>query len=177
MNVVSGKLASIQSTMATNSQHVQDLRREQQSGVYTMANAQGEQPPAQELMNVKQAPHVNEESALVLHASVKKSSEENTSENIVSDDEPPVKKLKFLIPTPLIPSPTPLNSIMPELTQKPDITKMTMEQFTEHLSKTTSSIFSPSPPREPTPPRDESKGKGIATEEPLKDIMPFIEKG
>nr|GEV03367.1 hypothetical protein [Tanacetum cinerariifolium] len=34
-----------------------------------------------------------------------------------------------------------------------------MEQFTEHLSKTTSSNFSPSPPREPTPLRDESKGK------------------
>ncbi|GJX34611.1 hypothetical protein Tco_0246168 [Tanacetum coccineum] len=150
---------------------------EQQSGVYTMANAQGDQPRAQELMNVEQAPHVNEESVLVLHASVKKSLEENTSEKIVSDDEPPVKKLKFLIPTPLIPSPTPLNSIMPEPTQKPDITKMTIEQFIEHISKTTSSIFSPSPPREPTPPRDESKGKGIATEEPLKDIMPFTEEG
>ncbi|GJX47459.1 reverse transcriptase domain-containing protein [Tanacetum coccineum] len=220
IKVVSGKLASVQSTMATNSQHVQDLRSmykdmvffleaakvfkkanvkgekweknnpetptkenpdqpqgEQQSGVDTMANAQGEQPPAQELMNVEQAPHVNEESALVLHASVEKSSEENNSEKIVSDDEPPVKKLKFLIPAPLIPSPTLLNSIMLKLTQKPDVTKMTMEQFTEHLSKTTSFIFSPSPPREPTPPINEYKGKGIATEEPLKDIMPFMEEG
>ncbi|GKE16724.1 hypothetical protein Tco_1424301 [Tanacetum coccineum] len=54
---------------------------------------------------------------------------------------------------------------------------MTLDQFTKHLSKTTSSIFSPTPPKELTPPRDESKGKGIATEEPLKDIMPFIEEG
>ncbi|GKE11323.1 hypothetical protein Tco_1414874 [Tanacetum coccineum] len=48
-----------------------------------MANAQGEQPPAQELMNVEQAPPVNEECSLVLHASVEKSSEENTSKKIV----------------------------------------------------------------------------------------------
>ncbi|GJS62177.1 retrovirus-related pol polyprotein from transposon TNT 1-94 [Tanacetum coccineum] len=47
-----------------------------------------------------------------------------------------------------------------------------------------SSIPSPTPlksimpePPKPTPPRDESKGKGIATEESLKDIMPFMEEG
>ncbi|GJU47656.1 hypothetical protein Tco_0900728 [Tanacetum coccineum] len=66
---------------------------------------------------------------------------------------------------------------MPEPIQKPDITKMTIEQFTKHLSKTTSFIFSPSPLREPTPPKDESKGKGITAEEPLKDIIPFTEEG
>ncbi|GJU74345.1 hypothetical protein Tco_1265750, partial [Tanacetum coccineum] len=117
---------------------------EQHPGDATMANAQGEQPPAQEISNVEQAPaileYVNEENALVLYASVKKSSE-------------------------------------------PDVTTMTIEQFTEHLTKTTSSIFSPSPPREPTlprdltPPRDESKGKGIAIEETLKEIIPFMEEG
>nr|GEW86438.1 hypothetical protein [Tanacetum cinerariifolium] len=31
--------------------------------------------------------------------------------------------------------------------------------------------------KEITPLRDESKGKGIATEEPLKDLMPYIEEG
>ncbi|GJS89107.1 hypothetical protein Tco_0771743 [Tanacetum coccineum] len=45
------------------------------------------------------------------------------------------------------------------------------------MFRTTSLKISPTPPREPTPPRDESKGKGIATEEPPKDIMPFIEEG
>ncbi|GKD79296.1 hypothetical protein Tco_1341917 [Tanacetum coccineum] len=46
---------------------------------------------------------------------------------------------------------------------------MTIEQFTKHLNKTTSSIFSPTPPREPTLPRDltplrdEFKRKGIET--------------
>nr|GEW16066.1 hypothetical protein [Tanacetum cinerariifolium] len=102
----------------------------------------------------------------------------------VTNDEPPVKKLKYLIPTSSsIPSPTPLKSIMPESLQKPDATKMIIDQFTKHLTKTTSSIFYPTPPREPTPPRDptplkdESKRKGIATEDPLKDIMPFKEEG
>ncbi|GKG40630.1 hypothetical protein Tco_0467407, partial [Tanacetum coccineum] len=90
------------------------------------------------------------------------------------NDEPPVKKLKFIIPTSsATPSQTPLNFIMPELLQKPDANKMTMDQFTEHLTNTTSSIFSPSPLREPTPHRDEHKGKAIATKDPVKDIMPF----
>ncbi|GKA41731.1 hypothetical protein Tco_0734391 [Tanacetum coccineum] len=121
-----------------------DEQGEQHTGDATMANAQGEKPPAQEISNVEQAPaipeYVNEENALVLYASVKKSS-------------------------------------------KPDVTTMTIEQFTEHLTKTTSSIFSPSLPREPTPPRDltpprdESKGKGIAIEETLKEIIPFMEEG
>ncbi|GJT96985.1 hypothetical protein Tco_1092503 [Tanacetum coccineum] len=75
-----------------------------------------------------------------------KASKENNLEKKVLDDEPPVKKLKFLITTPSsIPSPTPLK----ELTL----------------------------PRDQNPPRDESKGKGIATEEPLKEIMPFMEEG
>ncbi|GKD28360.1 hypothetical protein Tco_1239138 [Tanacetum coccineum] len=59
---------------------------------------------------------------------------------------------------------------------QPDANKMTMDQFTEHLTNTTLFIFSHSPPREPTPPRDEHKGKGIATEDPIKDIMPFLEE-
>ncbi|GJT98748.1 hypothetical protein Tco_1094266 [Tanacetum coccineum] len=67
-----------------------------------------EKPPAQE-----QAP-VNEENTLVLHTSVEKVSEENNSDNKVSDDEPPLKKLTFLIPTPSsIPSPTPLKDPTP----------------------------------------------------------------
>ncbi|GJZ31993.1 retrovirus-related pol polyprotein from transposon TNT 1-94 [Tanacetum coccineum] len=56
-------------------------------------------------------------------------------------------------------------------------TQKSVKDFTGQLFGTTFSKFSPTPPREPTPPRDESKGKGIATEEPPKDIMPFIEEG
>nr|GEW80829.1 hypothetical protein [Tanacetum cinerariifolium] len=62
----------------------------------------------------------------------------------------------------------------------------TLGGFEEHSTsadKTTSSILSPAPLREPTPPRDltpprdESKGNGITTEEPLKEIMPYMEEG
>ncbi|GJR50628.1 hypothetical protein Tco_1401149 [Tanacetum coccineum] len=106
------------------------------------------------LFDAQNKPPVNEENDLVLHALVEKSSEVNNSKKKVTDDEPP-----------------------------PDATQMTIEQLTEHLNKTTSSIFSPTlpieptSPRIPTPPRDKSKGKSIATEEPLKDFMPFMEEG
>ncbi|GJV46771.1 RNA-directed DNA polymerase, eukaryota, reverse transcriptase zinc-binding domain protein [Tanacetum coccineum] len=72
---------------------------------------------------------------------------------------------------------------MPDPPKFTEAIKMTLDQFTEHLSKNTSSIFSPTPPREPTPPkdqtppRDKSKGKSIATEDPIKDIMAFMEEG
>ncbi|GKB48577.1 hypothetical protein Tco_0899330, partial [Tanacetum coccineum] len=120
---------------------------------------------------------VNKENALVLHASVEKSLEVNTSKKKVTDDEPRVKKLYFLLPTPsLVLSLKPLNLILLEPIQKPNVTTMTIDQFTEHLTKITASIFSPTPPKEltppgdPTPPKNESKGKGIATEEPLKRL-------
>ncbi|GJU10506.1 hypothetical protein Tco_1132902 [Tanacetum coccineum] len=142
-----------------------------------LRKGQGEQPSAQVVPNTGQAPPVNEENALVLHTLKEKSSEEDTLGKKETDNEPPPKKLMFLISSSSIPSPTPLKSIMPEPPKYTEAVKMTLAQITEHLSKTTSSIFSPTPPREPTPPKDESKGKGIATEEPLKDIMPFMEEG
>ncbi|GJV74722.1 hypothetical protein Tco_1506306 [Tanacetum coccineum] len=49
---------------------------------------------------------------------------------------------------------------------------MTLDQFTGTLFNTTSSEYSP------TPPKDESKGKGIVTEEnPLKDLIPLMDEG
>ncbi|GJY57531.1 hypothetical protein Tco_0456646 [Tanacetum coccineum] len=197
MKEVRDKLSFCASTVDTNSQHVQDIHIMfkdmvsllEAAEVFKKANDEGEkweknnpespgeQPSTQVVPNTRQAPPVNEEKALVLHTSEEKSSEEDTSGKKETDDETPAKKLKFLIPSSSIPSPTPLKSIMPEPPEYTEVVKMTLAQFTEHLSKTTSSIFSPTPPREPTPPRDESKGKGIATEEPLKDIMPFMEEG
>ncbi|GKB82125.1 hypothetical protein Tco_0949020 [Tanacetum coccineum] len=142
-------------TEEKDAQNPDQTKREQYLVDTTIAIAQGEHPPAQ-----FRGRHFKE------------------------DDEPPVKKLKFLISTSSsIPSPTPLKSIMPEPLQNPDATKITLDQFTKHLSKTTSSIFSHTPPREPTPlrkqtpPKDKAKGKGIATEDPLKDIMAFVEEG
>nr|GEU76690.1 putative reverse transcriptase domain-containing protein [Tanacetum cinerariifolium] len=63
----------------------------------------------------EEAPPVNDENALVLHTSEAKSSEEDTSRKKEIDDEPPTKKLKFLIPTLKIPSPTPLNQFTRDL--------------------------------------------------------------
>nr|GEU65803.1 retrovirus-related Pol polyprotein from transposon TNT 1-94 [Tanacetum cinerariifolium] len=153
------------------------LKGEQDSGTTTIAIVQREQPSAQVIPNLEQAPPVNEEKALVLHTSREKSLEEDNSEKSETDDEPPTNKLKFLIPSSSIPSPTPLKSIMPEPPKYTKVVKMTLAQFTEHLSQATSSIFYPTPPREPTPPRDESKENDIATEEPLEDTMPFMEEG
>ncbi|GJS95659.1 hypothetical protein Tco_0802627 [Tanacetum coccineum] len=68
---------------------------------------------------------------------------------------------------------TPKDSEIP----KPLEQKLFVEQFTDQLFSTTCSTFAPSPPREPTPPRDPSKGKGVATEEPMKELIPYIEEG
>ncbi|GJZ11244.1 hypothetical protein Tco_0546003 [Tanacetum coccineum] len=58
-----------------------------------------------------------------------------------------------------------------------EATELSVEQFTKKLFTITSFSFAPSPPKEPTPPRDPSKGKGIAIEEPMKELIPYIEGG
>ncbi|GJV42513.1 hypothetical protein Tco_1420953 [Tanacetum coccineum] len=52
-----------------------------------------------------------------------------------------------------------------------------VKDFTDQLFGTTSSKFSPTPPGELTPPRDESKGKGIATEEPPRNELILFQEG
>ncbi|GKB49351.1 hypothetical protein Tco_0900104, partial [Tanacetum coccineum] len=159
MKEVRNKLSFYTSTMDSNSQHVQDLRIMFKDMVSLLEAAEGEQPSAQVVPIARQAPRVNKEKALVIHTSEEKSLEEDTSGKKESDNEPPVKKLKFLIPSSLIPLPTPLN-------------------------KSTSSIFSPTPPREPTPPkeptppRDSAKGKEVTiTEEQVNKFVSYQEEG
>ncbi|GJV68593.1 hypothetical protein Tco_1484102 [Tanacetum coccineum] len=94
-----------------------------------------------------------------------------------SEDEPPTKKLRVLIPTPEIPKPMPLSSIIPKHLQKHLEQNLSVKQFTDQLFNTTSSSFAPSLLREPSPPRDPSKGKGVSTEEPIKELIPYIEEG
>ncbi|GJS81558.1 retrovirus-related pol polyprotein from transposon TNT 1-94 [Tanacetum coccineum] len=97
--------------------------------------------------------------ALVIHTPKEKASEDK-----VSEEEPSPKRIKFLIPNPSTTSPTPLSLILPQ--------NITMGQFTNSMFKTTSSEYSS------TPPRDESKGKGIETKEnPMKDLIPQMEEG
>ncbi|GJY11147.1 hypothetical protein Tco_0379332 [Tanacetum coccineum] len=125
----------------------------------TQGDVQKEQPSGQEPKKSEQTPPIAEQvlpelTTLVVHALEEK----------VSEEEPPSKRLKFLIPNPIISSPNPLKSILPQ--------NITLEQFTDSLFHTTSSRYSP------TPPRDENKGKGIATKEnPMEDLIPLMDEG
>ncbi|GJV95025.1 hypothetical protein Tco_1546602 [Tanacetum coccineum] len=102
---------------------------------------------------------VNKESTMVLYESEKKDLVDLTTEQDSEDDDDldkqPLSK-RFKIMHPILSKPQP-----------------SVKQFTDQLFGITSLKFSPTLPIEPTPPRDESKGKGIATEEQPKDIMPF----
>nr|GEY81622.1 hypothetical protein [Tanacetum cinerariifolium] len=108
--------------------------------------------------------------------------ENENSEDIILwnkdlEDEPPIKKLKVLILTLEIPTPTPLSSLIPKHLLNPLQQKLSVEQFTDQLFSTTSSSFAPLPHREPTPPRDPFKGKGVVIEEPMKELIPYIKEG
>ncbi|GKD47029.1 hypothetical protein Tco_1271674, partial [Tanacetum coccineum] len=95
-----------------------------------------------------------------------------------SEEEPPVKKVKFTMPESvsnfIIPSLTPLNSIMPQGIRPPIIfNNIPYDQFTVSLFSLSSSEFSPT-----HPPLVVDKGKGKAIEEdPMKQLMPFIKQG
>ncbi|GJU51031.1 hypothetical protein Tco_1220586 [Tanacetum coccineum] len=101
---------------------------------------------------------VNEESSMVLYDSEKKdlvdltTTEQDSEDDDDLDKQPLFKRFKIMHPIPNKPQPS-------------------VKQFTSQLFGTTSLKFSP------TPPRDEFKEKGIATKEPPKDIMPFMEEG
>nr|GEU56695.1 hypothetical protein [Tanacetum cinerariifolium] len=124
-----------------------------------MIEPQGEQSNEKVPLDTESIPFVS--FAMIVHSFVDKPSE----------DEPPVKKLKFFILDPSIPLPIPLSSFTPQdLKQKAGL-NLSIKQFTNSLFQLTSSDFSP------TPSRDESKGKGIAIEEePLKQLIPQSEQ-
>ncbi|GJY80399.1 hypothetical protein Tco_0493150 [Tanacetum coccineum] len=106
---------------------------------------------------------VNEESAMVLYNPEKDLVDLTTTEQDSKDDDD-LDKL-------------PLSKIFKIMHLIPSKPQPSVKQFSDQLFGITSSKFLPTPPREPTPPKDKSKGKCIATEEPPKDIMPFIEEG
>nr|GEV06717.1 hypothetical protein [Tanacetum cinerariifolium] len=155
MKEVRHKLSACTSTVATNSQHVQDLRIMfhdmvsllSAAEVFQKANVEGEkweknnpESPAEK----KDAQHLEQ------------TGREQDSGTVATIQGGRKKMIMNLLLKFLIPSPT---TLMPDPPQYSKAVKMTLAQFTEHLSKTTSSIFSPTPPREPIPPRDEFKGK------------------
>ncbi|GJU91586.1 hypothetical protein Tco_1304009 [Tanacetum coccineum] len=124
-----------------------------------MTEPQGEQSNEQAPLDTESIPSVSY--VIIVHSSVDKPSE----------DEPPVKKLTFLIPYPSIPLLTPLSSLSPQDFKQKARPNLSIEQFTKSLFQTTSSDFSP------TPPKYESKGKGLVVEEePLKQLILLIDQ-
>nr|GEW94400.1 hypothetical protein [Tanacetum cinerariifolium] len=103
-----------------------------------MAIAQGEQSSKQAPTTAEQVPYVL--TALVVHLLEEKGLKEKPTE-----DEPSFKKLRFLVPNPNIPSPTPLKSIMPQGIRPPVVINMPLDHITDNLFNITSSEFSPSP--------------------------------
>nr|GEV41663.1 hypothetical protein [Tanacetum cinerariifolium] len=116
------------------------------------------------IQSSEQAPPTAEPIHLVSFALVVHPLEEKASKEKPLEDENPLKRLRFLVPEPSIPSPTPLMSFFPQDYKQPSMVKLSVEQFTDSLFQTTSSDYSP------TPPKEESKGKGIATEEELMTL-------
>nr|GEU67309.1 hypothetical protein [Tanacetum cinerariifolium] len=122
-----------------------------------MADPQGEQSPNQAPSTIK--PVSPESTALVVHTI-----EEPASKEKISEEEPPFKRLNFLISNPITSSPNPLSTILPQ--------NIYLEQFTGSLFQKASSEYFLNPPK------FESKRKGIKTEENLmKDLIPLMEEG
>ncbi|GKB36080.1 hypothetical protein Tco_0881022, partial [Tanacetum coccineum] len=107
---------------------------------------------------------VNKESAMVLYNPEKDLVDLTTTEQDSEDDDdldkqPLSKRFKIMHPIPSKPQPS-------------------VKQFTDQLFGTTSSKFSPTPPREQTPPRDSSKGKAVTIiEEPGNELVQYQEEG
>ncbi|GJW80190.1 hypothetical protein Tco_0873012 [Tanacetum coccineum] len=167
---VRDKLSACTSTVATNSQHVADLRQMMKDMCFLLEAAEGEHSSDQATTEVP--PTVNAERSLVIHSS---ETNKDDSSDEDKDDVPLAKRFKIVILTTAIPTPIPLKSVLPISPKITDATKMTLAEFTDHLTNTTTSTFSPIPPRVPTP-KHKNKGNGIATEEPLNQLVPFLEE-
>ncbi|GKB54524.1 retrovirus-related pol polyprotein from transposon TNT 1-94 [Tanacetum coccineum] len=137
MKEVRDKLSCCTSTIATNSQHVQDLR------VMFM-----------DMVSLLEAAEEEERRKL--------SPMEDDSMKMDLDKQSLSKRFKIMTP---IPNLIPQNTFVPKDLLKPEEPQRSLHDFTNQLFGTTSSKFSPTPPREPTPPRDLAKGKEVAITE------------
>ncbi|GJY48509.1 hypothetical protein Tco_0438465 [Tanacetum coccineum] len=151
---------------AQEEQQPNEIQTKQATADEEMANAQGEQ-------SSEQAPPTAEQVPLVITALVVQSSEEKVLEEKPIEDEPLVKRLRLLVLNLNIPSPTPLNSFMPQGIKPPVVINMPLDQLTDCIFNTGSSEFSPTPP-----PIVTHKGKGIAYEDDqINQFMPLLEQG
>ncbi|GJR18509.1 hypothetical protein Tco_0967036 [Tanacetum coccineum] len=123
------------------------------------AAIQGEHPPAKTIPSSEQ---IVERKELVVHTSEEKNSEGIMSvEDDSDEDDKQTLSKRFKITTPIldIPNLIPLNTFVPEHLLKPKEQQKSVQEFTDQLFEITSLKFSPTPPRELTPPRDSPKGK------------------
>ncbi|GJX81106.1 hypothetical protein Tco_0329255 [Tanacetum coccineum] len=171
------KKANDVNTAATQGEH---------QSVETLVKSQEEQPADVKVANKESAPSASdnkpsEGKELVVHNFEKKKSEGiiSVEDDSDEDDKQPLsKRFKVLTPIPDIPNPTPMNTFVPEHLLKSKEQQKSMQEFTDQLLKTTFSKFSSTPPREPTPPKDSSKGKAVAIiEEPGNKLVQYQEEG
>nr|GEU55429.1 retrovirus-related Pol polyprotein from transposon TNT 1-94 [Tanacetum cinerariifolium] len=105
---------------------------------------------------------VSNEKAMVVHNPEEKKkgtvSMEDNSDDDDLDKQPSSKRFKIMA---FIPNPIHLNTFVLKHLLKPVEQQKSLHDFTNQLFRTTSSKFSPTPLREPTPPRDPAKGKEI----------------
>ncbi|GJX44977.1 hypothetical protein Tco_0261653 [Tanacetum coccineum] len=167
IEIVKGKVDNYTTRVDQNTQNVHEmttLMRDMvhlltSASVFAKANAEGEkwEQANPDPLKAEQKPPINEQvfkssTDLVIYSSKIKTTDETSTE-----DEPPSKKTKFKIPREIL-SPTPLNSIRPQLTT-PIVINMPQNQDSSSPSK----------------PAD--KGKAIATEEDsTKALIPLLEE-
>nr|GEU92103.1 hypothetical protein [Tanacetum cinerariifolium] len=127
------------------------------------------QPSAQDVKNEK---------AMVIHNPKEKKegtiSIEDDSDNDDLDKQPLSKRFKIMTP---IPNLILLNTFVPKNLLNPEEQEKSLHDFTNQLFETTSSKFSPTPPREPTPLKDPAKGKEITiVKEQVNELVTYQDK-
>nr|GEX83999.1 hypothetical protein [Tanacetum cinerariifolium] len=136
---------------------------------------QEEQQPDPHTTNDHHDSSVNEDITLVLHKKANMGITEDDSDYDDLDKQPMSKRFKFMTLIPNIPTPTPLSSFFAEPLRKPVQQLKMVQEFIDQLFGTTSSRFSLTPLKEPTLPRDTSKGKEVTTEEPKNELVAYME--
>nr|GEU92977.1 uncharacterized mitochondrial protein AtMg00810-like [Tanacetum cinerariifolium] len=117
----------------------------------------------------------NEETTLVIHQTANLKTNKDGTDYDELDKDPMSKKFKIMTLIPDFPTPTPLCSIHPKHMMKPAPQEESVQEFTHKLFQTTSLSFSLAPLKEPSPPRDPAKGKGVDIEELVNVLVPFME--
>ncbi|GKB22013.1 hypothetical protein Tco_0855936 [Tanacetum coccineum] len=129
------------------------------SNVFKKAKAEGEKVSLEKDMALELAEEAKAKAA--------KEAKANTQGSLNQLTRQVLKKLRKSFRRKTIRGLTPIQKA-----KQPAIVNMTVGQFTDSLFNTTSSEYSP------TPPKDESKGKGITTEDnPMKELIPLMDEG